>query len=155
MQKLSHTTRGSSTVSNLILIATIAFVGFVGWKSFITPPALQYTNVPFPVVEPDKVYVPGDQVDMYVERCNHTDVPVIYIITRSIVNTETKIEQLLPSTSLVFDPGCAKTVSHIHTIPLGTEPGEYTLKGTAIVPRLIGNDAVSFSSQPFKVGPAQ
>ena len=148
---MSGETNIPRSVSWVVLAMIAAFACFLGYKILFAPPALSYTNVPFPVVDPKPVHRPGEAVLLEVARCNSASTPVVYIITRRIKNVHTGQEYLLPSTMLVFDPGCSKTTSSVHVIPMDTSPGHYVLMGTALVPRLIGTDVVQFASQPFEV----
>ena len=137
-------------ITNLVYLALTYGGCCVAWFAWIAPPALKYTTVPFRVIDPH-VYYPGETVDMAVTRCTNRSVPFSYIWLRSLENQETNQLYQLPPIDLVMEPGCVSSISQLHKIPTGVSPGTYTLRGTAIVPRLMGQDLVPFHSQSFKV----
>lgn len=135
----------------LVLALILAMAPAVGipLASILTPPPLEYTNLPFPVETP--VVALGDAPTIVITRCNHEWRPLIYTTNRRLRNMATNITYALDTSVNVFQPGCSTDRSRNVFIPLEMKSGTYRVEGISEAHGAWRAVYVWLESEPFDV----
>ena len=145
----AYFTLGSVSAAFALAILSIATVSII-YVLFVEKPAIQYTNLPFPVLK-NPVY-PGDVLPLSIARCSDANGRRIITSTRYLENIGDDQEVLvLEMLAAIVPPGCVTQTVNIHRVPESTAPGNYRLIGATIVPGLIRDFHIAWDSEPFQV----
>lgn len=142
------------TLRRLFVIHLWMFValssGMFTYLRFFEPAALVYLGLPFKVAGPARQ---GESVQMMVNRCNNSNKPLGYELSRYLRNNETGLITILPSGRIPeLSPGCIAAISASNVIPAGTQPGKrYVVGGEAEVKGTIRTVYVHWESEEFEV----
>jgi hypothetical protein len=136
---------------------TIGWIGFllfavvVGFGFLIEKPYLQYTNLPFPVMNTEPIK-PGATVYLQVARCNADSIRRTYIVSRTLIPLDSSLQEyVLPAGAASIAPGCHVDISAVNVRPDKVLPGRYYIEGAAEVNGFIRTFVVRWTSQPFEV----
>lgn len=89
-------------------------------------PPFSYRNLPFPVTNLN--VVAGQEADLLIDRCNHTQSSLTYVVTRTLTNVETGDELSLGALDRkITEVGCALDGESSAVIPVRTPAGRYYL----------------------------
>ena len=147
----NYFTVGSVSSVLALLIMGLTAIGLV-YILFVERPPLRYMNSPFPVLK-NQVY-PGDVLPLSVSRCSDANGRRVITSTRYLENIGDDDDQevlVLDMIAAIIPPGCVTQLVKIHRIPALTPPGTYRFIGATIVPGLIRDFQIEWSSAPFQV----
>lgn len=133
------------------LLSIITLIAFLMIWSVAKAPDFQYQHLPWDIASESKSFKAGQTVPLRVHRCNYSKHTILYEVTRGVKNTDTNITTTLSSTKVMVEPGCHETISYLHVLPNDIEPGNYIIVGVAVVPDLVAEKHVPFSSKPFRI----
>jgi len=111
----------SSMATVLLAIVMVLYVLFYSFFPFRT---VEYTQMPFPVLNENKVVRAGEELRYQVGYCRYTDLP-----TRSARSLQNDFIYTLPSVEVKSPVGCNTSIT-IVLIPKETFPGKYKLVST-------------------------
>lgn len=141
-----------SLLSLYSLTAILQF-SFMGYFYYLMnePSWVHFENIPFPTKK--KVYHAGERVAFDLQRCSDKKIRSGYTITREFFSYDTKKSIFLDSTDIPIEPGCTTVESHSTVLP-GIEalpPGEWVLRGDAIIPGTINRVLKPWTTDKFTV----
>lgn len=131
-----------------VLCLIVFAFGLYLWASFLEKPWLEYKAMPWEVLPPVK---PGEMVPVVVIRCNHTNERRTYRITRNLVNVDTGLQYVLPSSESDIEPGCHRSVSKLSAVPPNVPDGTYVLSGIGHAQGRLKVHDVPWTTQRFEV----
>lgn len=139
-----------------LTVAAVAMVNIIfallAYEFFWADPPMTYNNLPFPVQV--GVVRPGEIVPLTVSRCNNTEEPLVYSMSHSLVNLETRERFILSGLSaqdIFLTPGCRVATSFAHRTPPDLTDGMYEIYGTARITGRTRDHLLIWHSVPFKV----
>lgn len=136
----------------LTIALFIACLAFAGWAKWFKAPWLRYQNLPFPTMA--ETIRPGEAMPLSVERCNDTNSTQTYSTTHTLVNADTGGTELMPDVILSIEPGCHRTTSRINKSSLKIPPGQYYVKGDALIDGTFDIQKVRWYSEIFRILPS-
>lgn len=150
--KSSKASRILHQLTALTMICAVIIAVMYGYSSFIEEPYLYFRNLPFPVKS--EVHV-GGSVEVEIAHCNRSAKSKVYETTRSLRNEVTGQSEAIQSNTVSIDPGCHKAINTINAIPIGANPGKYSIWGVAILDGYSMQRKVVWYTEPFDVLPAK
>ena len=159
---------GMALLSCAMVLLGLPLVGAV--LAFVTPPPLEYRNVPFTVCSPesplgvcdplkqDDTFRPGDVVPFMVDRCVSDmfsrSAVLAYVVSRNVVNDANGTRTILPSLATdAPSDGCQVSVTYGHQLPESLPPGRYYIEGVATAYGRFRTANAYFKTQVFSVVP--
>ena len=144
--KIHHTLRTVFWVFAFWLLAILAYL------RFFQPAFLSYSDLPLKVEGPAR---PGEAVKLIVVRCNSSDRPQSYEVSRwfKCVGND-QLPAVLPAGKVPpIEPGCNPMRSDLNVVPIGTKPGWCQVGGFGIVKGTLRTIEVPWYSEWFEVLP--
>lgn len=130
------------------LLLAVGLFGLYMWAAYLEKPWLEYRALPWEVIPPVRA---GEMVPVVVIRCNHTSERRIYHVTRNIINVDTGVQYVLPSSDSDIEPGCHRSVSKLSQVPPNVPSGTYVLSGLGHVKGRLHEHKVPWTTQRFEV----
>ena len=117
---------------------------------YFEPPFLSYRSLPFKIEGPVK---PGKPIKMTVTRCNSSDRPQGYEVSRwfKCAGDDKPPVVLLGVKVPPIPPGCAVAISEVNITPEGTKPGWCRVGGFGVVSGTLRTIEVPWVSEWFEV----
>ena len=139
----------------LTLFIFLSCVCVVIYGRFFEKPYVQYTNLPFPVLNYE--VVAGQPVELLVARYNSKNEDMFYPSSHRMLCRNGDFVKLLPvdlpGMPLQTKPGQRESISRFNVVPINTQKSVCYFEGTALVSGLLYVHEVKWSSGEFMVTP--
>lgn len=150
-KQLHEPHKAKQRMLNALFASAIAFIAFLICWAFFKAPSLRYDDLPWAIAVDRNEFKPGETVPLYVSRCNLTDKPILYTVTRGLKNIDTGEMLVFNATHVFIEPGCKRAISRLHALPSDMAPGRYQIVGFGSVADVLSSRNLPFESEPFTV----